>query len=57
MREAGYRFLFSFDEDGYPVDDEVVSEYQFGYGAVHFFGLIDASGTATEIVAGLIENS
>ncbi len=57
MREAGYRFLFSFDEDGYPVDDEVVSEYQFGYGAVHFFGLVDASGTATEIVAGLIENS
>ncbi|RAZ32684.1 MULTISPECIES: hypothetical protein [Microbacterium] len=57
VREAGYRFLFSFDEDGYPVDDEVVSEYQFGYGAVHFFGLVDASGTATEIVAGLIENS
>ena len=38
-------------------DDEVVSEYQFGYGAVHFFGKLDARGIATEIVAGLIENS
>lgn len=57
VRDAGYRFLFTFDEEGYPADDEVVSEYQFGYGAVHFFGVFDASGSATEIVAGLIENS
>lgn len=57
VREAGYSFLFTFDEEGFPVDDEVVSEYQFGYGAVHFFGKLDARGIATEIVAGLIENS
>ena len=57
VREAGYSFLFTFDEEGFPVDDEVVSEYQFGYGAVHFFGKLDAHGIATEIVAGLIENS
>lgn len=57
VREAGYSFLFSFDEEGFPVDDDVVSEYQFGYGAVHFFGKFNAHGIATEIVAGLIENS
>ena len=57
VREAGHSFLFTFDEEGFPVDDEVVSEYQFGYGAVHFFGKLDARGIATDIVAGLIENS
>ena len=30
VREAGHSFLFTFDEEGFPVDDEVVSEYQFG---------------------------
>ncbi|MCK2022986.1 hypothetical protein KZC52_08640 [Microbacterium sp. kSW2-24] len=57
VRDAGFTFLFTFDEEGLPIDDEVVSEYQFGYGAVHFFGRLDAAGIATEIVAGLIENS
>lgn len=55
--DAGYRFLFTFDEEGYPVDDDVVSEYQFGYGAVHLFGRLDPTGQAVEIVAGLIENT
>lgn len=55
--DAGYRFLFSFDEEGYPVNDDVVTEYQFGYGAAHFFGRLNSTGQATEIVAGVIENS
>jgi len=57
VRDAGYTLLFTFDEEGYPTESGVVSEYQFGYGAVHFFGKLDESGNATEIVAGLIENS
>lgn len=51
VREAGHSFLFTFDEEGFPVDDEVVSEYQFGYGAVHFFGKLDArGGRSSELV-------
>lgn len=57
VRNAGYRFLFTFDEEGYSTEGVVVSEYQSGYGTVHFFGKLDESGNAPEIVAGVIENS
>ncbi|MCW5249183.1 hypothetical protein [Streptomyces sp. SHP 1-2] len=57
LLDDGLRFLFTFDEDGYPVDDDVVTEYQFGYGAVHFFGRLDADGRAVDVVAGFVENS
>lgn len=55
MRDADCQFLFTFDEDGYPTNDEVVSEYQFGYGAAHFFGQLEPSGQVIEVVAGATE--
>lgn len=54
--EAGYSFIFEFDEEGYD-SDFLNGSYPFNYGALYVYGKRDATGLVSAVAAGYVQFS